>query len=315
MNILEDSELLEFTANQESQSVCPAKDFLDSTVDRMRKGVAVYGDSMPWQRTKDKFRFRPGEVTIWAGVNGNGKSLVMGQCALWLIPHTSVLIASMEMKPEATMGRMVRQAAGVDNPTEGFIRGFFAKTENLWIYDQVDTVESDRILAVCHWAATKCGVKHIMIDSMVKCGIGPDDYSRQKTFVDRLCWVAKRYNIHVHLVVHIRKGKNEAEIPTKWDIKGAGEITDLADNVLIVGRNAGKEKRLREAPKDEYGAPDVPEEVKSKPDCYIRVAKQRHGEWEGLWGFWWHEKSQQWIPKQGAGAMPWPNPDERIFLN
>ncbi|MCP5015071.1 MAG: AAA family ATPase, partial [Ketobacter sp.] len=294
MNILQDKDLLEFKANQESQTVCPAADFLEATIERVEQGVKVFGDPLPWEKTRDKFRFRPGELTIWAGVNGNGKSLVMGQAALWMLNYTSVLIASMEMKPEATMARMVRQAAGYEQPSSEFVHGFFNATTRLWIYDQLDTVESDRILAMCHWAATECGVKHIMIDSLVKCGIAPDDYARQKEFVDRLCWVAKTYNIHVHLVVHMRKGANETEIPDKFAVKGAGEITDLADNVLIIARNMKKEKLSREAQKDSMGVPLLPEDVATTPDGYLRVAKQRHGEWEGLWGFWWDENSHQW---------------------
>lgn len=163
MNILEDAELLDFKATQESQAVCPADDFRAGTIERLSQGVTMFGDPMPWQKSTDKFRFRPSELTIWAGVNGNGKSLVMGMCALFMIRYTKVLIASMEMKPEATMARMARQAAGAEQPTEEYINHFFDQTDNLWIYDQLDTVHSDRILAMCHWAATKCGVKHIMI--------------------------------------------------------------------------------------------------------------------------------------------------------
>jgi len=307
MNILEDKDMLEFTATQESQSVCPADDFRAATITRIAAGVKTYGDPMPWNKTESEFRFRPGEITIWAGVNGNGKSLVMGMCALWLIRYTTVLIASMEMKPEATMGRMVRQSAGCSKPTESYINSFFDKTNNLWIYDQLDTVHADRILSMCHWAATKCNVKHIMIDSLVKCGIGPEDYTKQKIFVDRLCWVAKRYDIHVHLVVHMRKSASEADIPDKFSVKGAGEITDLADNLLIIARNVKKENLRRRLLPGEV----LDEYEDGKPDGFLRVAKQRHGEWEGVWGFWWHDESQQWTPRPDAGAMPWPSPEER----
>ena len=52
-----------------------------------------------------------------------------------------------------------------------------------------------------------------MIDSLVKCGVGVDDYNAQKKFVDALCWAAKQHKVHIHLVNHIRKGNNETEIP------------------------------------------------------------------------------------------------------
>ncbi len=88
MNIIQDTDLLDFVGKQESQSIRPSSDFKDSTIQRLKNGIAVYGDPMPWMKTRHDFRFRPSEVTIWAGVNGNGKSLVMGMCALWLMEKT-----------------------------------------------------------------------------------------------------------------------------------------------------------------------------------------------------------------------------------
>lgn len=63
---------------------------------------------MPWQKTHSTFRFRPGEVTLYAGSNGGGKSLVTGQIALGLMQQGhKVCIASFEMKPKRTMLRML----------------------------------------------------------------------------------------------------------------------------------------------------------------------------------------------------------------
>ncbi len=285
--------------NKHAQHVRPMGDFLDDAIERLHNGVAITGDAMPWDKTQDKFRFRHSEMTIWSGVNGNGKSLVMGQCALWLATHTGVCIASMEMTPESTVARMLRQASGSDTPTREFGEAVINLLDGkMFIYDQVGSVSRDAILGAIHYAAKDCNVKHFMIDSLVKCGIGTDDFNGQKNFVDKLANVAKEHSIHVHLVVHIRKGESETAMPDKFDIKGAGEITDLADNVLIIARNMKKEKLKREKKDFDEG----------EPDGFIRVAKQRHGEWEGLWGFWWHDKSQQWISKQTTQAMPYPHP-------
>jgi twinkle protein len=35
---------------------------------------------LPWVKSHDSFYFRPGEMTVWAGQNGQGKSL-------WLFTH------------------------------------------------------------------------------------------------------------------------------------------------------------------------------------------------------------------------------------
>lgn len=297
--------LVQHDTNVHGQSVQPVTDFVKDAMARLDNGIKVTGHPMPWSKTHDKFRFRSSEVTIWAGVNGNGKSLVLGMCALWLATHTGVCIASMEMTPESTVARMLRQASGGDKPTQEYTDEVIKLIDGkMFIYNQVGSVSRNAILGAIHYAATVKGVKHFIIDSLVKCGLGTDDFNGQKKFVDTLGNVAKEHKIHIHLVVHIRKGDNETSMPDKFDIKGAGEITDLADNVLIVSRNNAKEKAIRE---------NKPYE-ETKPDGFIRVAKQRHGEFEGLFSFWWHESSQQWLPKQTTQAMPYPDPINQLSV-
>jgi twinkle protein len=294
----EDVDFLAFVGAQESQFIRPASDWYDAVRDRLLLGVSQHGDALPWSETQARLRLRPGETTIWAGVNGHGKSLVLGQTMLWLLPATSVLIASLEMPPAATLARMLRQASGGEVPSLAFIQRWLAWTdERLWIYDQTDTVAPERILGMVCYAARELRIRHVVIDSLVKCGMAPDDYPAQKTFVDRLCWAAKTHGIHLHLVHHIRKREREEHVPDKYDIKGAGEITDLADNVLIVHRNKAKERRC------EAGEASDPQE----PDAQLLVVKQRHGEWEGRVRLYFDRPSQQLVPQPGRGAMPWPS--------
>ena len=316
MDIDENIDLLAFLRDHEAkgveQHIERFSDNFDEVYDYLINGSKQVGDTMPWAKTHEFFRFRPSELTIWAGVNGNGKSLVMSQCALWFTGKS--VIASMEMPTKTTKARILRQACGGPNPSAKYVKATMALLDDkVFLFNRVGKVSSDEIRGLIIYASQELGVSHVMIDSLVKCGMGTDDYNAQKDFVSELSEYAKEFKVHIHLVVHMRKGQSESVMPDKFDVKGAGEITDLADNVLIVGRNQGKEKKVRESGKDEYGNPDIPEALMAKPDGFIRVAKQRHGEWEGLWGFWWHEQSQQWIPKQGAGAMPWPHPEAQHF--
>jgi twinkle protein len=149
------------------------------------------------------------------------------------------------------------------------------------------------MIGVVHLAAQKYCIKHEFIDSLVKCGIDQDDYPAQKRFVDSLCWAAKANNIHIHLIHHIRKGDTEKNKPGKFDVKGAGEITDLVDNVFIVYRNKRKEERVR-------NNEDVGDDI---PDALVICEKQRHGEWEGNILLWVHKKSMQFLPKYSASPM------------
>jgi len=284
MNKIDDIDFLKFVGKQESQFITNLSEFSDDIKNRFKHGINNFGDELPWNKTHEHFRMRPSEVTIWAGINGHGKSLVLSHVMAHLMKTTTCLIASLEMPIASTGNRLLRQIGGIDNPTQSFIEEMLFWTDNrLWIYDELDTVQSERILGMCIYAMTELNIKHIVIDSLMKCGIGGDDYNKQKAFVDRLCWAAKTHGGHIHLVHHMRKGHSEDETPDKFDVKGAGEITDLVDNLVIVHRNKAKEKKIQdEKPVEDY-----------EPDTTLTIAKQRHGEWEGKINLWFHKESNQ----------------------
>ena len=291
-----------YAKQMDGQHLKPASSWEDAVIDRFAsKSKPKTGAYLPWEKAGDDVLLRPGELSLWAGINGHGKSLAIGQVMAWLLPYAKVAIASMEMPPPATMQRMIRQVAGTCAPTVQLMRRFMKWTDDrLWIYDQHDSVASDKILGMVRYAIQELGINHIVIDSLLKCGIAPDDYARQKQFVDRLCWSVRHTQAHIHLVVHMRKGRTEDDIPDKFDVKGAGEIVDLADNLFIVHRNKGKESRR-----------DKGEDVQEfEPDATIDVSKQRHGEWEGRLNLYWHANSQQLIGSPNHPAIPYP---ENIF--
>jgi twinkle protein len=87
------------------------------------------------------------------------------------------------------------------------------------------------------------------------------------------------------MVHHVRKGESEMSAPGKFDIKGAGAITDMVDNVFIVWRNKKAER-----------------EGKGEPTCIVACEKQRNGEYEGKFGFWFDLDSQQYLEAPGEVA-------------
>ena len=294
MKLITDEDLLDFTGKQESQFVISPSELKEKVRERL-KGIQIQGDPLPWSKTHNLVRLRPGEVSVWAGINGHGKSQILNHVCAWNLKKTKWLIASMEMLPEATMARMARQVAGCKEPADEFTDKFLDWTDNrLYIYDQTDTVKADRLLGLIRYAVIKLGVQHIVIDSLMKCGIRRDDYDLQAQFVDKLCWIAKSLMCHIHLVHHIRKSENESRIPNKFDIRGAGEVTDLVDNVFICWRNKPKEAKKRS--QKEYD--------KNEPDCYLINDKQRHGESESMFKLWFHPESMQYTPDQDNRPMP-----------
>lgn len=295
------------------QKVKPASLFVDEMLARLFTPGLERENFLPWAKARELFQFRPGEVTLWAGINGHGKSLVTGQCSLSLMGQRErVCIASFEMKPSKTVERMARQWCGQSAPKAyddpALIQGYKDSAEafrdwtdgKLWLYDQQGTVTPEMIVAVTRYCAKELDIRHMFIDSLMKCVRGEDDYNGQKYLVDELCAIAKDHEMHIHLVHHIKKLSSEDQMPGKFDAKGSGAITDQVDNVLIHWRNKKKEQDAQ------LGKPTGPE-----PDAVLTCAKQRNGSgWEGRIGLWYHADSQQFLGEEGQRPMfldAWPH--------
>lgn len=250
------------------------------------------GDTLPWSKTHHNIRLRPGEVSLWPGINGHGKSLLTSQVALDLVAQDRrTVMASLEMWPVKTLARMARQAIGNNNPSESALFDFVAwLARRFWIYDQHGRANPSHILAVIRFAAIEFKVAHFFLDSLMMVCKGEEDYDGQKDFVTELCAIAKDTGCHIHLIHHTRKLKDESEIPGKFDAKGSGSITDQVDNVFTVWRNKRKEAERQNGSTDE-----------SRPDALLVCDKQRHGEWEGRIGLWFDPESMSYRGDERRG--------------
>lgn len=268
-----------------------ASEFHDATMAEFYAPPEAQGICLPWEKTWEKVRVREGEISIWNGINGHGKSLMLGQVVVGTVwQGQRWCIASMEMSPPRLLARMYRQSAATNQPTYEHgekIRDYFL--DMLWIFNIRGTTKGEKILEVFEYAYRRYGITQFLVDSLAKCGYNEDDYNGQKAFVDRLMEFAAEFNVHVHLVVHSRKGENEDTPPNKMDVKGSGAITDMVDNVFIVWRNKPKEDALASGDNQKiakYG---------NEADCLLCCPKQRNGEWEGKFSLWFDKASLQYL--------------------
>jgi twinkle protein len=270
--------------------VLPASDWTKEVIDHFWKPDLTPKVRLPWKKTQGDFYLRPAEVSLWAGINGHGKSQLTGQMVHGLCEQgEKVAMASLEMKPASTMARMARQAFGGDMPSPEYIQRLGKWTDGrLWLYDHLGSSNPKTMAAVIRYSVEKFGIKHFVVDNLMKVVHGEDDYNAQKDFVNTLCVIAKDTGCHIHLVLHIKKLKTETDIPNKFDIKGSGAITDLVDNVFIVWRNKAKEAAMR------MGEAYEPED----PDCLLILDKQRHGETEGRYRLFFDNASMQYLEER-----------------
>jgi twinkle protein len=251
----------------------------------------------PWRKVGSKLMFRPGEVTILAGVNGHGKSEGAGHITLSALQQgEKACIASLEFKPARWLYRLTRQAAGVREPTIPYIKAINSWfRDRLWVFDVVGTAKAGKIIETFIYAKQRYGVNLFVIDNLSKLDVGLDDYNAQREFIDRLTDFAKEYDTHIILVAHMRKGQDDSRPTGKFDVKGSGAITDLADTVLVWWRNRPKEESLRKGKSDE--------ELLDKPDAVIRTEKQRNGEDEPTIALWFCPGSHQFLERRGDKAV------------
>lgn len=288
-----------------------ARVWMESLKEKLRTHSTEKRVLLPWEKVSDGFDFKKGEVTVWGGINGHGKSLVTSQVALSLIgQEEKVCIASFEMKPMKTLERMARMYNGC-NPyspefqneagiaaIDALYDEFGDWTDNkLWLYDQQGTTDTELVIGMTRYSAKELKVDHIFIDNIAKCVKNEDDYNGQKAFVEEMCAIAKDYNCHIHLVHHMRKGNKETDPLDKNDFKGSGSIADQPDNLIGVWRNKAKELEAKTGGNSKA----------SEPDATIRVFKQRNAsgtsDGEPLILLWFHRDSWQFLGNQGDRPM------------
>jgi twinkle protein len=278
-----------------------ASSYTDDVIAYFNRPDEMRGIYLPWEKTRRQFRLRRNELTLWPGINGHGKSLVLNQVMLHAMTQgEKVLICSMEMPPVKTMERMVKQATGTAAPSTESIREFSAWSNNrLWIYDHLGSVQWRKLLAVLRFAAKEIGITQIVVDSMMRCGVGETDYDSQKAFIDALCTFRSDYAVAVHLVMHARKREDEFALPGKFDAKGSGTITDLADNVVTTWRNKKKEAAIAQS---HYQRSRADVATLEQPDAMLIVDKNRHGTWEGKIALWFLGDSGQFVETSTSPA-------------
>jgi twinkle protein len=283
-----DKDLIAFLGQQESQDIRWGSEYTDELLDHFKNGQVLTGAKLPWSKTHDLIRFRPGEVSIHAGMNGHRKSMVTGQMMEWFAAQGEPAgIASFEMPVRDTQKRMCQQAAGTPHPAPGFIREWAQwNYQNLAYYDKLDTTPSSRVLGAIFYMAKDMGCKHILVDSLTKCGLPYGERGAEKDFIDALCATAKVFQIHIHLVCHVRKPASQGEeyIPNKFDVRGAGELTDLVHNVFIHWADKKKAKLKDMLANNTPLPPKDMEYIEKRFDQRLIVEKQRNGAFEGTIG-------------------------------
>lgn len=287
-----------YRQSQSTRIIINARDFEFDLGERAANGHKVQGARLPWVKTHDDIGFVAGDLSIWAGVNGHGKSTALLQVCNHLIAQGEpVCIASLEMPVIETLYMMACQVAMCE-PSREFTAKFLEWAgDHLWLFNQKGSVSADSILGAIIWSAENRGIKHFVVDNLMMVTDGEQGeraMNSQKTFVETLKRVADLAQVHIHLVHHVRKGETEDNKPNKFDLKGSGAIADLADQIFMVWRNKKREAYFQKPNRK----PD--QDLEAQAGASLAIVKNRRVGIEKTYGLWFDRASRQFCPTSDA---------------
>jgi len=108
----------------------------------------------------------------------------------------------------------------------------------LKIYDKNSVASESNLLAVIEHLILHEDYKLFVLDNLMTIDIGSSEkqYQAQKQLCQSLKDLCDRYEIIVILVAHPKKPPKADEVPTMYDVAGASEIVNLADNIIRIDR-------------------------------------------------------------------------------
>lgn len=187
---------------------------------------------------KDKFRFAAGELSLLAGINGAGKSLLASQLMNSAVDQGyRCLSISLEMSPRQQLARILRQCSLMATPSMDAALDFAKWSgESLWFYDQYGSVNPRTLFSIIRYAIDVHAVDFVLVDSLMTLSTASDDWNGQKDVICGLAGAARGLDTHVMLVAHARKGASVKDRLDRWSVAGSADLTNRADNVFLLGR-------------------------------------------------------------------------------
>lgn len=213
--------------------------------------------------------FNMGELSVWTGRRGDGKSTLLGQLLLESVDQDHRVCAYSGELPDwkfkywtslqaAGPEHIVTQVDKRSGKTVQTVPDEIQKQIDKWwnrrffLYDigASATHDAENILRLFNYAHNLYGCDVFLVDNIMTARFKTrrdDDYYRaQSNFVAALVSFARHAKVHIHLVAHPRKsqqGRNKHL--DNDDVGGIGDITNLADNVFSL------ERSIRQGGKDE----------------------------------------------------------------
>ena len=211
--------------------------------------------------------FFAGELSVWTGKRGVGKSTILSQILLEAVDQGHVVCAySGELDKTQFREWTYLQAAGpehvayiTDRMTGKRIATADAIAdkqisewldERFWLFDLEKNTRHDpeAILSQFEYMKMRYNADVFLVDNIMSVDFDyrrDSDFNRiQSQFTQLLATFSKRQHVHTHLVVHPRKSTSDENGKVSADdVNGSADITNRADNVFFLTTHASTDDK------------------------------------------------------------------------
>ncbi len=244
---------------------------------------------------------RGGELSIWTGRGGSGKSTILNQMAITVAEQKGgVLIYSPELTDSQYKNWTTRQMIPSDHTDflekvydtieeehKYYVKKKYSDLMSIWLDDNFNYISSGikltdkELLKIIVKDIKKYNSKFIVIDNLMKINFENtnDIYESQKVFVNELSEISKKFNVSINLVAHPKK--HDPYNPDQYDIAGTSNMPNLVDNIyyfIQIGEN--DHEGFKKYNKNNYDTI-----TKNQVNAGMVCLKSREGKKVGKWEF------------------------------
>eukprot|EP00731_Ephydatia_muelleri_P036140 Em0205g3a len=184
---------------------------------------------------------RPGELTVFTGPTGSGKTTFISELSLDLaMQGVTTLWGSFEIKNVRLAKTMMYQLSGMRLEKQLEQYGYWAdRLEQLPLYFMgfYGPVDLQNVIETMSHSAYVHDIQHVIVDNLqFMTGAThnmSDKYSLQSQAIAAFRMFASEKNVHVTVVIHPRK-EEESNALTTASIFGTAKVSQEADNIMIL---------------------------------------------------------------------------------
>lgn len=187
--------------------------------------------------------FREGELTVFTGPTGSGKTTVLSQLSLdYCFQGVRTLWGSFEIK-NTRLGRIMLQQVSSTGESADFEEDYHSAKQTLqqlplYFMDYFGSTPLEQVLECMSQAVKEHQIQHIILDNLQFMLSGQhssalDRFDLTDRSVAALRAFATTKNVHVTLVIHPRKEQDDTPLGLA-SVSGTAKATQEADNVIIL---------------------------------------------------------------------------------